>query len=612
MTKYGIVIFLALVCHVLAFGVVVSQIAFTAATYGYGGFVLELPLNLIPISVVLILGLLRQSRTMILAFPVYFGIWLVPALLYRVAIAPEFHEIAAPAEIKFFEEARPQRLVILAGNGLSGDALRLLHSDAIEEIVFAVDQYWRDDQLPVYSPEASTLDFSNLEFKMHRKEILSDCSTGGIDPYVLLQDFGPPSCIETSAGADNLPPHIIFSFLEDGPIKRTHTVSGTITPTETPDIYSFEELARYTQKLKYYRVMSLLPIVGWDVLAGGPSTELWSMKTGPFLTLQAGSNDTLGQHLFLETYKPDMVLPKRPDNDSLAFYNRIRNFKASYAKDNPEDSLDYLLSGLTSDRLLRRINEADSALPEHKYFPEVARMYALRSFGKIPEFLCVAGTVNEVTAFMIASYHPNNEVSDDCQPNIFGDSLLTAAYTRGEEALRRDEIRKATRTEYAEAFQEKVAELRRNSIEISIDNIEIELRLRRNGDSYELEIHLLGRLLRNAPTSVGMQSSDEGGFTFSTGEFALEQIRRSRRSRVSDYDRRNVATITLSETDAAQMIRILDGDIPELVFRNGLDARQLGIGVADAEKLKGFISSYSDAMALKAKEVENSLPYTHW
>jgi len=186
------------------------------------------------------------------------------------------------------------------------------------------------------------------------------------------------------------------------------------------------------------------------------------MKKGPFLTLQAGSNDTLGEHLFLETYKPDMVLPKRPDNDSLAFYNRIRNFKASYAKDNPEDSLDYLLPGLTSDRLFRRINEADSALPQHEYFPEVARMYALRSFGKLPEFLCVAGTVNEVTAFMIASYHPNNELSDDCRPNIFGNSALAAAYALGEEALHRDEIRKATRTEYAEAFRKRCCQFNAN------------------------------------------------------------------------------------------------------------------------------------------------------
>lgn len=608
MSKYGKVILLALVCHVLAFGVVVFQIAFTAATFGYGGFVLEVPLNLIPISAVLIWGLVRQSRTMILAFPIYFALWIVPALLYRAAIAPEFNKVAAPTEAKFFEEARPQQLVILAGNGLSYDVRRLLQSDAIEKIVFAIDQYWRDDQLPIYNPETRTLDFSKLNFEVYRKEALSNCSTASIDPYVLLQDFGLPSCIETSEDVNHLPRQIIFSFLENGPITRTHTVSGTITPTDAPNIYKFEELDRYTQKLKYYRVPSLLPTVGWGTL-GRPSTELWTLREGPLVTLQAGSNDTLGQDLVLESYEPDMALPKRPDDDSLAFYNRLRNFKASYAKTNPADSLDYLLPGLTSDNLLERINDVNAVLPRHPHYPEIARMYALRGFRTLPEFLCVAGIVNEVTAFMIASYHPNHELSDDCRTNIFSDSNLADAYAMGEEVLRQDEARKVKRTEYAEAFREKIDELRRDSLEMTIDGIEIELKLRRNGHSHELEMRLLGRFLRYDPTSVGMRSSDEGQFTFSKIEFDLES---TGRFRVSKYDRRNVATIILSEEDLAQMMRTLDGDKSELFFQSGLDARQVRIGATDAEKLKNFISSYWDALALKQMEDEHGLSYTHW
>ena len=592
--KYTKIIGLAVGCHVAGWVIIAFQFALTAITLMP---IIAIPfLNWIPPLAVLAKGLKNNSRTLIVTFPVFIGIWLVPSTLYRLAILPSYYSANASSEVRLFDTGLPDRLFIRTNNPVREEIRLLLHGRALSEIVFA--RPWNNSKDILYAAEDQTVDFRHLLFNAYRREELSSCRDGWLNTKILLQDFGAPACVEASEPDQLLPQHIIFSQIQDEAVKTTHTIFGKIIPTGTRDLYDFEELGRHTQKFKEFRIPALLPIF-W-IPSDRPSSN------NPFFFMvrwQAGSEDDVTQELVLEAYQSRIEVPKYPVENH-------ENFQRRFEYGLTAEKLDELFAGSTPTTLLDRLAEIDNALPVYDRHPSISRMYALKDFAPIAEFLCVMGFANETTGFILGSRRSRRPLLDECSANLSSDNL-GAAFALGEEAVHQNELREEARSSAAQTATARYSELHNQRTKIALGNMTLTYRVREERRNYVLEVrlHERGRTL-GKPSTLGIASGEQPETLFMGTNPS-----RARKNYVlvSNAHRfGNSASMHLSEMDVTLLAQALKADEPVLVLNHGEQSLRLSISEHNAEVLENIIARYRSLLTLKELEEEYIVPGTSW
>lgn len=600
--KYTRIIGIAIACHVAGWAIIALQFALTAVTLMP---IIAIPfLNWIPPLTVLVKGFAKSSKTLIVSFPVFLAIWLVPSALYRLAILPAYYSTNAPSETQLFGAELPSELLFRRADHIHEETRLLLHGGALSELTAAFP--WDNAKDIIYDAERRTVDLRHLLFETYRKEELSNCRAEDLDTKILLQDFGAPACLKIEKPDQSLPQHIIFDQVQDGPIKITHSIFGKITPTDTPDLYGFEELGRHTQRFKVFRVPALLPIF-WI-----PSDR--ASSNHPFFFMvkwQAGSEEALIQDLILEAYLPKMKEPEYPVENHVNFRRRFEyGLRARAARSGPNEKLDGLFSGSTPETLAARLAEIDAALPSFDRHPAVSRMHALKRLRIIAEFLCVSGYANETTSFILGSWRTPNALLEECHQTL-STGELQAQFVLGEEAARKDELRQQARSQASEAATARYGEIRREPLKIAVGKMDLTYRLRQERRDYVLEIrlHEKGRTFKK-PATLGMANGEQPETLFMGTDPSRSQKNHVSVSNAHRFG--NAASMVLSEADVTLISLALEADAPVLVLNHGEQSLRLPIAEHNAVMLEDMIAKYQNLLALRAIEDEYTVPRTSW